>query len=287
MDAGDVIWVPSEGANPSLQQLMSGGVDMVCCSLPEARTLLEADQVRALGVMAPQRAVGFEDVAAFPEQGNSWTLGGWRGLAVPLGTPQTVVDRLVETMERIVSREAEKGSFAEFMQSQKFDNTWRSPAEFTAFLKDTDDKLGQLLNSPAMQSVSQDSFDPMAYPTMLFCLLAVSLIGLVVSQKLSGQQRSIEKSPDAVDQEEDDSSPVMRVDNFLFVIASIVLYTLLAEIAGFVITASLILVGLLLKMGTRPDSKLVDHADRCSVYLFVLCLRSASSSASRLVRIKE
>ncbi len=54
MEVGDVIWVPSEGANPSLQQLMSGGVDLVCCSLPEARTLLEAGEVRGLGVMAPK-----------------------------------------------------------------------------------------------------------------------------------------------------------------------------------------------------------------------------------------
>ena len=46
-------------------------------------------------------------------------------------------------------------------------------------------------------------------------------------------------------------------------------YTLLAEIAGFVITASLILFGLLLKLGTRPiPSLLITLAVVPCIYLF-------------------
>ena len=84
MAVEDVVWVPSEGAGPSIQQLISGGLDIVCCSLPEARVQLKAGEMRALGVMSPQRAVGFEDVATFKEQGVEWSLGGWRGIVVPL-----------------------------------------------------------------------------------------------------------------------------------------------------------------------------------------------------------
>ena len=117
---------------------------MVCCSLPEARTLLEAGEVRALGVMSPARAKGFESIKTFREQGRDWTLGGWRGLAVPKDTPTQVVDQLIEAIQKVVNQEAQPGSFAEFMQTQKFDNTSRGPAEFVEFLDDTDQKLGKV-----------------------------------------------------------------------------------------------------------------------------------------------
>ena len=36
LDAGDILWIPINGAGPSLDALMSGGIELVCCSLPEA-----------------------------------------------------------------------------------------------------------------------------------------------------------------------------------------------------------------------------------------------------------
>ncbi len=44
MKPDDVIWVSINGAGPSLQELLSGGIDFICCSLPEADTLMEAGQ---------------------------------------------------------------------------------------------------------------------------------------------------------------------------------------------------------------------------------------------------
>ena len=60
LKADDALWISINGAGPSLQELLSGGVAMVCCSLPEAQTLLEAGEVRCLGVMSDRR------VAAYP-----------------------------------------------------------------------------------------------------------------------------------------------------------------------------------------------------------------------------
>ena len=77
--ATDITWISSTGAGPSLLELMSGGIDMVCCSLPEADSLYRSGEVRALGVMAPERVNGYEDVPTFKEQGVDWSLGGWRG----------------------------------------------------------------------------------------------------------------------------------------------------------------------------------------------------------------
>jgi tripartite-type tricarboxylate transporter receptor subunit TctC len=247
LSADDVIWVPSAGANPSLQQLMSGGVEMVCCSLPEARTLLEAGEVRALGLMSPERASGFEQVETFREQGRDWTLGGWRGFGVPKETPPEIVHQLVTAIEKIVSQAPQAGSFAEFMRNQKFDNTWRGPEAFLTFLEDNDKKLGRLLTSQAMRSVSQDRFSPMAYPSLLMGLMGLTLAGLFVAH-----QRS--RSDDVDDQRARPAveTPQLQITNLVWIVAAVIAYVLFAERVGFLLIAAAMLFAMLVKLGTRP-----------------------------------
>lgn len=66
------------GAGPSLQELISGGLDMVCCSLPETDALYRAKKLKCLGVMDEERTPGYPEVATLPEQGFDWTMVGWR-----------------------------------------------------------------------------------------------------------------------------------------------------------------------------------------------------------------
>ena len=47
-----VAWVPSNGAAPAMQDLAGGGIDLVTCSVPEARAIIEAGKARSLAVMA-------------------------------------------------------------------------------------------------------------------------------------------------------------------------------------------------------------------------------------------
>jgi tripartite-type tricarboxylate transporter receptor subunit TctC len=262
LPAEAVTWIPSEGSSPSLQQLLSGGVDMVCCSLPEARSLLESGDVRALGVMSPKRAVGFDSVPTFREQGRDWTLGGWRGLGLPKETPDEIVTTLANAIERIVSRPAEAGSFAEFMQQQRFDDTWRRPPEFEEFLAENDDKLGKLLNSPALATITEDRFSPMTYPTILLGLLALTGIALAVSSRLHLRSPDPSQSPEREVVKENKSSkaavssPSQVVPQgyqaFAIVVVAIAAFGLLAETLGFLIISSVILLGMLLYFGSRP-----------------------------------
>ena len=87
LPADALAWVPNNGAGPSLQKLLSRDITVVCCSLPEARAQLRAGQVRCLGVMADSRVPAYGDVPTLREQGTDWSMGGWRGVGVPSGTP--------------------------------------------------------------------------------------------------------------------------------------------------------------------------------------------------------
>src|SRR4029450_2824989 len=51
LDPASVPWVPSQGAAPGLQDLVSGGVQIAPVSLPEARSLIDAGKVKALAIM--------------------------------------------------------------------------------------------------------------------------------------------------------------------------------------------------------------------------------------------
>ena len=239
MNVDDVLWISSTGAGPSIQELLSGGVDMVCCSLPEVSSQYKSGQLRALGVMSPNRAAGYEKVETFKEQGRDWSLGGWRGIAVAPGTPQEVVDVLLTALDRIVTgkTEIEGLSFPAFMETQGFDHTWRRTDDFRDFLVENDEKFGALLTSEAMTSVNRDPFHSMAFPGGLVGLIVLSLACSVVF-------RSKET---LASQTESDSARGVNVSmtGFVVILAAGVFYFFAVEELGFVITAALILLATL------------------------------------------
>ena len=131
-----VIWVPTEGAAPSLAELLGGHLDAVCCSVPEAASQLEGQQLRALVVMADERLAAFPDVPTAKESGVDWVAVGWRGLALPKGTPAEIVSLLEEKCLAI----AKSDEFATAMKKRGFGVEVRGPEEFTTFLAAQDEQ---------------------------------------------------------------------------------------------------------------------------------------------------
>jgi tripartite-type tricarboxylate transporter receptor subunit TctC len=241
LGADSVTWISSTGSAPSLQELISGGLEMVCCSLPEAESLLDAGEIRALGVMAPQRALGFESVPTFDEQGTNWSLGGWRAIVVPVGTPAPIVEQLQTALQQVVEGKTLVAgtTFPQFMEQSGFDHTFRSGAELQRFFQETDAKFGKLLTSEAMRSVNRDRYSPMAFPWLIMGLMTCMLVGLAITGIRSGEgwgwQGVPLKQPDYV--------------GFFLVLAAIGGYVLVAETVGFLITSTVILVVLMKWMG--------------------------------------
>ena len=134
-------WVPSNGAAPALQEMMAGGVQVVSCSLPEARAMIEAKKVRALAIMAEKRAEIFPEVPTLKELGMNWTMGAWRGLTVPKGTPADVVATLEKAVEKVMATQ----QFKEFMQKNGFGIWFKPAAEFDKFLAQEDEVKGKLM----------------------------------------------------------------------------------------------------------------------------------------------
>ena len=247
MNADDVTFVSATGAGPSLRELIGGGLDMVCCSLPEAGTLLKGGQVRALGVMAPERLNDYPRVKTFAELGQDFSLGVWRGLMLPKGTPQQTTDVLVAAIERVVQGKTNVGgkTFPESMQIEGFNSSWRRPNEFRQFLAESDTKFGELLTDDAMRSVNEDRYNPMAFPGIVLVLLATCLVALLLQQRSCRRHAKLDNSirPGGVRE--------ANITNLVMFVLAIAAFAQFGDVVGFVLLAGAMLLVMFWWLGCR------------------------------------
>ncbi|HXG04089.1 MAG TPA: tripartite tricarboxylate transporter substrate binding protein [Candidatus Binatia bacterium] len=138
-------WVPSTGAATGLQELVAGGVQVVTASLVEGRPLIEAGKVRPLAIMADKRDPAF-DVPTLKELGINWSIGAWRGIALPKGTSPDIVAVYEKALEKVVKNK----EFVDFMQKAPFGILWKGSKDFAAFLEEQDRTMGALMKEAGL-----------------------------------------------------------------------------------------------------------------------------------------
>jgi tripartite-type tricarboxylate transporter receptor subunit TctC len=257
LGATNAIWISINGAAPSLQELMAGGVDVVCCSLPEAKALLEGGRIRCLGVMSDDRIGEFPEVATFREQGIEWSSGGWRGLAVPKGTPEPEFRKLAEALGRIVRSE----EYRSFMKRTGFNWSYEPPEVFGKSLEQADASFGELLRSPAFASMRGGQVGPMFFPGLLSVLFVVIGIALWITRL--PREGAVSRM---------DGRAWLRMAE---VVGWVAAYMALAEWLGFVVTVGLLLGALLWRYGSRlPLAMGISFGLAMTLYqLFAVMLR--------------
>jgi len=261
----DVVWIPSQGANPSLQELLSGDIQIVCCSVPEARALLDAGEVRCLGVMsgpegAPLNLPGLDEIPSL-----DCGLKGWRGLGIAKGTPPEIQKKLVAALKQIVSGETKVAgkTFPEFMDGEGFDRTSRPTTEFAAFLKKSDETFGELLGRDEFKDVASGPIGPMTFPKSALALCGLSLViviggsfrkpntELAARREPSGPGAPDAQQPGGLRRSATESSNSRWLHSG-FVVASVLLFVFAGDVLGFVLTAGIVLTGLGVRLGAKP-----------------------------------
>ena len=249
IDPTAATWISINGSGPSIQELNAGGVDLICCSLPEVDALLAAGKVRCLGVMADERVAGFEEVPTFKEQGHDWSLAGWRGLAAPVGIP---TERL-SILQDAVNEVAHSQELAEFMGRAGFNLSLEGSSDFEATLAKQDAIFKQVLTGPAFASLSGEHFGPMLFPGVIGCsLLALLLILVRQSSRNEYQSHSVEEDRLSEEKLEPDSGGSISWEILCWVVAACLLYSYLSEVVGFLLAAVVLVTGLLFLMAP-PD----------------------------------
>jgi tripartite-type tricarboxylate transporter receptor subunit TctC len=142
-----VAWVPSNGAAPAMQDLAAGGLDLVPCSVPEGRAMIEAGKARSLAIMAPERNPTFPNVPTLKEEmGIDYSTGAWRGIAGPKGLPADVQAKLVASLKKAY----ESKEYKDFMSGRGFGVKWAEGGGFAQFMDEGDAKMGQAIKAAGL-----------------------------------------------------------------------------------------------------------------------------------------
>ena len=144
IDPNALPWVPSQGAAPGLQDLVAGGVDVVPCSIPEARAMIDAGKARPLVIMDANPSSLYPKVPTLKQElGSNWQIAAWRVIAAPKGIPADAQKTLTTALKKVYDSK----DYKDFMASRGFGVIWADPADTVKFMAKSDADLGAAMKA--------------------------------------------------------------------------------------------------------------------------------------------
>ncbi len=99
--------VPFNGGLPAMNALVSGQVDYLCADATTAAPQLEGGKIKAYAIASPQRNPMLPNVPTTIEAGlPEFQTSAWFALFAPKGTPQPVLDRLSDALDKALDDDA-------------------------------------------------------------------------------------------------------------------------------------------------------------------------------------
>lgn len=127
--------VPYRGTSQAITDLIGGHVPLAMLGLPSALPFARQGKLKILGVASAQRSALATDVPTLSEGGvPGFSAGYWWHVTVPTGTPQAVIDKLREAIDKTLRTPA----VADSLLKSGFEPILLSPTEaHRALLEDT------------------------------------------------------------------------------------------------------------------------------------------------------
>ena len=122
--------IPFAGANPAALSLLGGHIEAITVSAAEVYPHVAGGKLKLLAIMADERVKGFENVPTLKEKGLDISIGTWRGLAVPKGTPPEIVAAL----RAATAKTAQEPAFREALQKQNMGYAYADGDAFYAVM---------------------------------------------------------------------------------------------------------------------------------------------------------
>lgn len=86
--------IPYKGAAQAIPDLLSGQIQLMFVSIPDALPHIKAGKLRAIGVTSRTRSAVLPDVVPFADQGMpDFDVRAWFGMTGPVGMPREIVNR--------------------------------------------------------------------------------------------------------------------------------------------------------------------------------------------------
>jgi tripartite-type tricarboxylate transporter receptor subunit TctC len=119
----DVVHVPYRGANPAMQDLVSGRVDYLCDIITTAKPQIDAGTVKPIAILTKERSPALPNVPTAIEQGFDVEAYTWNAFFLPKGTPDAIVKKLhdatIEAMKTPALREKLESAGLQFVSDDR------------------------------------------------------------------------------------------------------------------------------------------------------------------------
>ena len=127
-----LVHVPYKGVNLAMNDVLSGQIHLVVIGVPAAAPHIKSGRLRALALIAPQRAAAVPEVPTVAEAGlNDFEVTTWYGVLAPAGTPRPIIGRLNAELVKIMHAPDTR----ERLAGMATDPLTSTPEEFSAYLR--------------------------------------------------------------------------------------------------------------------------------------------------------
>ncbi|MEM8572010.1 MAG: tripartite tricarboxylate transporter substrate-binding protein [Pseudomonadota bacterium] len=141
LDPIEMSYVPFDGGGPTMAALLSGEVQAVSTGLSEIVELVNAGEIRVIGITSAERVDALPDAMTFVEQGNETVFVNWRGFFAAPGLPEETLASYQEALSKMYETEA--------WETVRARNGWvnihNSGDDFRTFLEDQEKTMGDLM----------------------------------------------------------------------------------------------------------------------------------------------
>jgi tripartite-type tricarboxylate transporter receptor subunit TctC len=128
----DMVHVPYKGANPALNDVVAGHVQLYFTSPISAQPFVQAGRLRRIATAGAKRSPAMPELPTIAESGYPEIEStSWWGLIAPAAVPREIIDRLGAETARILNTPDVK----ERLVSQGAEPAGTTPDQFAAFIK--------------------------------------------------------------------------------------------------------------------------------------------------------
>jgi len=140
----DIMHVPYKGSSQALTDVVSGQVTMLFDNAPSSMGFIQGGKLRPLAVTSSKRMPGLPDVPTVDEAGvKGYESLSWSGIVAPAATPQPVIMKLNQAIDRILKMDDVKKKLA----GLGVDPVGGPPEAFARHIRVESDKWGKLVKS--------------------------------------------------------------------------------------------------------------------------------------------
>ena len=124
----NAVHLPFDGTGTAMNAMAGGEIDLFV----DTATVLEANNVTALAVFAPERLEAYPDIPTMAEAGFDLDFSVWQGVFAPAGLDSSQVETLAEACEAATRTDA----FADLAEKTNTGVLYRGPEEFESFVRE-------------------------------------------------------------------------------------------------------------------------------------------------------